>query len=115
MSGTHYTETKALHFTAQAADFQALDAEPTLSLVAYELEETAGAAAQVRLRHGATDSAPILRTVSVAANTEVADSAVPQGGRLQVPDGLFVEVVAGTVSMTAFYTAGGEQAPTAAD
>ena len=119
-------QSKTVHFTAQTADFQALEADDGLVWQGWRLEETAGAGARVRFRHGTTDTSPVLGSVYLAANGNDADSAVPgnQGPRL-VPNGLFVEVVTGTVSLAVAHLPGsagglsgggpGPQNPPAAD
>lgn len=92
---------------ATAADVQGLAAAANLRLMGFSITEAAGtaAAAEVSLRHGTAATDPEIIGVNLAADGSVRDFFGPDG--IAVPNGVFVDVVAGTAKLTLFWKAVG--------
>lgn len=92
---------------ATAADVQGLAAAANLRLTGFSITEAAGvaAAAEVSLRHGTAATDPEIIGVNLAADGSVRDFFGPDG--IAVPNGVFVDMVAGTAKLTLFWKAVG--------
>lgn len=89
-----------------SADVNAAVAAATgLTLLGYAARESAGsaAAATFRIVHGATaDGGDAIIPVEVAANGST--GFVPVGSGVPCPNGLSIDVLAGTIDVTLFYS-----------
>lgn len=70
-------------------------------LVGFTARETAGAAAVAKLRSGSA-TGQILDEISFAANESTGDWYAPVGKRVGASDAVYLEVVSGAVTVTAF-------------
>lgn len=88
---------------ATAADVQGLAAVANLRLMGFSITEAAAtaAAAEVSLRHGTAATDPEIIGVNLAADGSVRDFFGPDG--IAVPNGVFVDMVAGTAKLTLFW------------
>jgi hypothetical protein len=68
----------------------------------YSVRETAGAAAVVRIWNNTAASGTLLATIALAANGSASSSAAGRG--VAATNGIFVEIVSGTVEGTVFYS-----------
>jgi hypothetical protein len=84
------------------ADVQGVAASPNLRLVGWSVTEDAAtaAAAQVRLTHGTATTDPELFDITLAADQSTREFFGPDG--IAVPNGVFVDRVAGTTKLTLF-------------
>lgn len=94
--------------TAKAADFEGYNATTGLRLMGVSVRESAGSAdvATVVVRLGTADSDPPLLLVELAANQE---KFYGLGSGVAAEDGVFVEVVAGTIDMVLFHKVSDDQ------
>lgn len=96
----------ASNFTAVAAtavDVQGLAATANLRLMGYSVTEAAAtaAAAEVSLRHGTLATDPEITGINLAADGSVRHSF--DGAGIATPNGVFVDMVAGTAKLTLFW------------
>lgn len=86
------------------ADQVGVAAATGLRLIGFAARESAGtpAAATFILRHGAADSDPVLAPVELSADESTREWWWPG---LDATDGIFIEVVAGTIDITLFHVA----------
>jgi len=92
------------HIAATAADVQGLAALANRRLLGYSVTEAAGtpAAAEVTLRHGTLATDPEIGTKKLALSTD-RDVRFGTSG-IAVPNGVFVDMVAGTVKLTLIWS-----------
>ncbi len=87
-------------FAARTTDVQVQAAAPGLRFMGYHIREGNGAAATIILRHGTSDSDPIIAVVELATNASDHEWMWPG---LPAAGGIFLEVVAGMVDIVVYH------------
>lgn len=86
--------------TALTADGQLVAAGNGLRVTAFTADETAGAAAEFNLHHGTSNAGPVIAYVALVANQRMGGD---WGGiEVEVPNGVFLDVLSGAVSVVPF-------------
>lgn len=86
---------------AQSGDFQGLGAATGRRLGGFAiLDSGVGAGAEILLRHGTADTDPLLVPIAVGRAESTREFYFPGG--IECPDGVFVEINAGTVDIVLF-------------
>lgn len=96
---------------ATTASFQAQVPGGRTNFVGIRVRETAGSTAQVRAWRGIAadlvdDTGKLLANLRLAANVTDTQEGIPGGGALEADQGVFVQILSGTVDVTVFYTRG---------